>query len=283
MTNTVPASAGMTALLYSLAMHQGEIMKRHVTQLVALLATMTLVSGCNTSHPTGSATGALAGATIGAGAMSLLHGTRTMNILAGAAGAAVGYYVTTLRYDSGGVMTGGGQVYQVGDQIAINIPADNLFEPNTADFVPSAIPILDSAADILARYPNNNIIISGNTSGFYSSRWEQKLSEKRAQRVAAYMWNAGINPFKEASNDTRKLTYVGYGDFLPISNTYSNTGIRQNNHIQITSYPSQCDLRKDGRHMALRNDGAMDDEDLSNAPSDCKPKDNDDYRSFYKS
>lgn len=189
------------------------------------------------NHTTGSPAGALVGAGIGAGSVALLGGTRPLIVLAGLGGGALGYYVTTLRYDAGGVIQGGGQVYKVGDYIGIYIPTDNLFEPNTADFLPQARLILESAADILQRYPNNNIMISGNTSGFGHARWERRLSEKRAQRVAAFLWNEGVSPFKDQSNDMRKLNYVGYGDFFPISHDYTNDSIRQNSRMQITSYP----------------------------------------------
>lgn len=211
------------------------------------------------NHATGSATGVLAGTAIGAGSAALLHAPKSIIALAGIGGGAIGYYMTTLRYDAGGVIQAGGQVYQLGDFVGIDIPTDNLFEPNTADFLPQAEPILDSVADILKRNPNNNILISGNTSGFARPHWERRLSQERAKKVAAYLWNAGINQFKEPSNDMRRLTYVGYGSYFPIANDHSNKGIRANSHLQITSYPSACDLHLDKRHAALRNIGGSDD------------------------
>lgn len=133
-----------------------------------------------------------------------------------------------------------------------------MFEPNTAEFLPQAAPILQSTATVLKRYPNNNIIISGNTSGFYRSKREQILSEKRAQRIAAYMWGQGINQFSNQSIETkRKLTFVGYGDYFPIANDYTNDGIRTNSRIQIISYPSYTDLQIDQREVAMRNMGSV--------------------------
>ena len=125
-------------------------------------------------------------------------------------------------------MQSGGQVDTVGQRVGIYIPSDERFEPNSAEFTPQAEPILDSAAAVLQRYPDNNIMISGNTSGFGQSRWERQLSLKRAQKVSARLWNDGINNFKDPSNDMRKLNYVGYGDYFPISSgNYTNTQIRQ--------------------------------------------------------
>lgn len=230
-----------------------------------LLLSGLLLSGCNTNKPTGSAAGALIGGAAGAGAMAALGGSKPLMVLAGLGGGALGYYVTTLRYDSGGVIQGGGQVYTVGSFVGIDIPSDNLFEPNSDEFLPQASPILDSAATVLQRYPDNNILISGNTSGFGRSSWEKNLSLKRAQKVSAYLWNAGINNFREPTNDTRKLNYVGYGDYLPIASNRTNAGIRQNSRIQITSYPSSCDLQLNKSDQLVHNIGAVDDNLSENA------------------
>lgn len=220
------------------------------------------------NHTTGSPIGAAIGAGIGAGGVAALGGAKPYIGLAGLAGGAIGYYVTTLRYDSGPIIQAGGQVYQIGQIVGIYLPSDKLFEPNSAEFLPQAKAILDSTAVVLQRFPKNNILISGNTSGFYRARWEQKLSERRAQKVSAYLWSEGINDFKTPGYDLRKLNYVGYGDYFPIAKDTRNEGIRDNSRIQITSYPSDCDLHLDKRHVAVYNIGDIDsDNRINNAPA----------------
>lgn len=239
-------------------------MKREIKSIAlltaCLLASCTYNPFIGDNHTTGSATGTLIGAGVGAGGVALAGGTKPFIALGGLGGGALGYYMTTLRYDSGGIMQAGGQVYKVGDVVGIYIPSDQLFESNTAEFRPQAHDILDSVANVLERNPNNNIMISGNTSGFSRTRWELRLSEERAKKVSAYLWNEGINQFKEPGIDTRKLTYVGYGDYFPLANTYTNDGIRANSRIQIISYPSTCDLGLDKRHTIMRNYGSLDDD-----------------------
>jgi hypothetical protein len=223
------------------------LMKWKVNILGAIVFSLPLLAGCTynpflaDNHTTGSPLAAGIGAGMGAGGVALLGGSKATMAIAGLAGGAIGYYVTTLRYASGGIIQTGGKVYKIGDYLGIYIPTDHLFEPNTADFLPQAKPILDSTVYVLKRYPNRSILISGNTSGFYRARWEQDLSERRAQKVSAYLWNAGIS-----QNNPRlhfnKLNYVGHGDYFPLAKDITNTGIRENSRIQITSYPVYCDL-----------------------------------------
>lgn len=253
-------------------------MGQNADRIAALACAFLLMTGCTynpfvaDNQTTGSVEGAVIGAGAGAGLAAYGSASKPWLWVAGIAGGAAGYYVTTLRYESGGIIQDGGTVYKIGDLIGIYIPTDNLFEPNTAILLPKATAVLESAATILRRTPDNNIIISGNTSGFYRARWEQHISEQRAQKVAAYLWNAGINNFtSEQMEKMRKLAYVGYGDFFPIANHYENTGIRANSRVQIISYPDSCDLGIDKRHMSFLNVGKDMDEDVLKAPSShCK-------------
>ena len=242
-------------------------MKRKVA---TLFAAVFLLNGCNTNHPTGSPLATLLGVGVGAGSMAAIGGSKPLIAFGGLGGGAIGYYLSTLRYDSGGVIQSGGQVYTIGQRVGIYIPSDQLFEPNSAEFTPQAPAILDSAAAVLQRYPDNNILISGNTSGFGRPGWEKQLSLQRSQKVSAYLWNVGINNFKEPGNDMRKLNYVGYGDYFPISSDLTNERIRQNSRIQISSYPDSCDLQLNKQEQVMHNIGAIDQEFTHDAECDAK-------------
>ena len=218
---------------------------------------------------TGSPGPAVAGAAIGAGSVALLGGSKYAIGLGGLGGAALGYYVSTLTFDAGGVTQVGGQVYTLGDYVTIEIPTDNLFEENTADLLPDAGPALQSTVAVLKRYPNNNILVSGNTSGFGTRRWERTLSERRAREVASYLWAHGINAFKgpdfDTSHPTRTLSYVGYGNYFPISNNIKADSIRENSRIQITSYPSRRDLKLCKDQKVFANMGEMNDRPINSS------------------
>lgn len=250
-------------------------LKDHMLRTLAGSLACLLFTACtfnpfiSNNHNTGSAGATAAGAGIGVGSVWLLGGSKTMMLFGGIAGGAAGYYLSSLRYDAAGILDAGGNVYVLGDYIGIYIPTDKLFEVNTADLLPRASNILDSVVAVVQRKPDNNIMISGNTSGFDRPRRELKLSQKRAKVVAAYLWSAGLQQFKQNSDDTRTFNYVGYGDYFPISSDLTNKGIRENSRIQITSYPSKAELYDHGKKVDMSNVAGMNDDSNIKPGDDC--------------
>jgi outer membrane protein OmpA-like peptidoglycan-associated protein len=244
------------------------MVRKNAQIIFTFLCSLLLLVSCtynplsNHNELTGSATGTAMGAGIGAGSMYLLNAPHALIAAAGLGGASMGYYVTSLRFASGGVIQAGGVVYTLGDYVMIEIPSDKLFDVNTAEIEPGAEPILNSAIAVLNRYPSNHILISGSTSGMGRTRYELELSESRARQVAAYFWGNGINGFRNNGQDLhlRKLIYTGYGDYFPIASPMTAAGIRQNNRIQITGFPSCVQLRLDKRHRLFGNIGGQQDQ-----------------------
>lgn len=220
-----------------------------------VIASILTITGCSglsedTNPPTGNIIGPVIGGAAGISAAALLGAPKPIIGIAGVAGAGLGYYFTTLRFASSGIIAIGGHVYTLGDLVIIDVPTDRLFDTNTADFLPGTDPILSSIASILARYPSHNVFISGNTSGSWTRRFEHTMSECRASQVASYLWAHGItdtdSKFEtdsiELNKDPRRLIYVGYGNDFPIANSIRLNGIRANSHIQIVASPSYAKL-----------------------------------------
>lgn len=249
--------------------------KRNIVINFIICFVLIALSGCSynpfrtDNELTGSATGTAIGAGAGAATAWAAGASKAEIALAGIAGGALGYYVTSLPFNAGGVTHVSGKVFTLGDFVTIEIPSQQIFEVNTSDFLSQAPAVLDSAVAVLNRYPNNNIMISGNTNGFYTSKLERKLSEDRARQVAAYLWAHGINNFTDQNSNiadikgdhtyVRKLTYVGYGSHFPISNTITVAGRRDNDRIQITSYPSNEKLKMNKCGRIYSNIGRIDD------------------------
>lgn len=214
--------------------------------LSIFLSVSLLLSGCSynpfiANHDTGSPGGFLAGAAAGMGGVALLGSTKILLTLAGIGGGAAGYYATTLRFQAGPIYQVGGSVYSVGDVANIYIPTDQIFEPNTADFLPQAGPVLASLVTVLNRFPHDKILISGNTGGFARQGYEVALSKWRARRIAAYLYEKGIGRGvcqNEIACTTHQMMFVGQGNYFPVAANYTNNGIRQNSRIQVVAYPS---------------------------------------------
>lgn len=241
-----------------------------ITLSAFLLSSCTFNPFTTNNQLTGTATGTAVGAGIGVGSAALITQSAKPGplIAGGLIGAAVGYYVSSLRFASGGVIQGGGQVFTLGDYVSINIPTDRIFDSNSDELLDDSGPVLDSAVAVLKRYPDNNIMVTGSTSGFGLTKFELKLSEDRARQVAAYLWAHGIGEFKSYSLSRRKLSYTGYGDFFPIANNIRNDSIRQNSRIQITAYPSKAQLGLTKRQRVFSNIG-----DSSASKSDVSEED----------
>ena len=220
--------------------------------------TLMTLAGCapisDTDPPTGNAVGTAIGGVAGASVAAIAGASKPTIAVAGIGGAALGYYMTTLRFTSSGITAVGGKVYALGRYIIIDLPTDSLFDPNTADLLPGSDAILDSVVAVLKRSTGNNIFISGNTSGSWTARFERKMSECRAAQVASYLWAHGITNSAHFKNDTnekskaRDFIYIGYGDTFPIGNQFHMKGIRANSRIQIVSSPSQEELHWDRQH-----------------------------------
>lgn len=237
-------------------------MDKIAKQLTALLLTVFTITACapisSSNPPTGNIVGPVAGAAAGGGLAALFGGTNSVIALSGLGGAGLGYYLTTARFAANGIISAGGQVFTQGDFATIEVPTDRLFEVNTAEFLPGSTLTLDSIVSVLNRYPCNNILISGNTSGFGTSKYEHTLSEDRAKEIAAYLWVHGITSFQPNSFHQRKLMYVGFGNYFPIANNIQIKSIRSNSRIQITAYPTTTQLQGDTRFKTFNNIGGSD-------------------------
>ncbi len=256
---------------------------KHYLCVATLSFTLLLTTSCTynpfstNNHLTGNVAGPVLGAGAGVITAKILTLPKPLVWLAGIGGAGLGYYVTTLQFTANGVTQSGGRVYTLGDYVTINIPANKLFEDNSSELLLSSDPILTSVVDLLNRYPDNNIIISGNTSGFSCAKFELRLSENRARQVATFLWAHGISNFgSNGMTTTRKLIYVGYGNYFPVANNITMKGFSANNRIQITSSPKRIPLNLDRRHKIFSNVGTL------NGKAGCKtPCDSIDFNTVF--
>jgi outer membrane protein OmpA-like peptidoglycan-associated protein len=180
---------------------------------------------------TGAGIGAAAGAVIGL----LTRGDKFQNALIGAAiggvaGGAIGNYqerqAAKLRADTAGT---GVQVVQQGNNITLAMPGNITFATNSADLNASFYPILDKVSTTLVQYDQTMVEVAGHTDSTGGAAYNQALSERRAQSVAAYLTSRGVRG--------ARLIVVGDGENHPIASNETPEGRQQNRRVELTIVP----------------------------------------------
>jgi outer membrane protein OmpA-like peptidoglycan-associated protein len=100
-----------------------------------------------------------------------------------------------------------------------------LFEVNSYKLKPELYPKLDSIVMFLQDNPSTRIEISGHTDSTGKENHNLRLSENRADAVAEYVVDKGI--------ETSRVSFNGYGSSLPISGNETEAGRRKNRRVEI--------------------------------------------------
>jgi outer membrane protein OmpA-like peptidoglycan-associated protein len=210
--------------------------------LLAAAAALTL-AGCAQNPYTSEQDKTAKGATIGAGAGALLgnviadDGNRTGGTLIGAAvGATVGGLIgrqmdqqeRQLRRDMAGT---GVDVQRQGDTIRLQAPESITFDTDSAEIKPQFRSALDQVARSIRQYPNTVVRVEGHTDSTGSASYNQNLSVNRAQSVASYLAQQGVDP--------ARMQAVGYGFSRPIATNDTAAGRAQNRRVEILILPQQ--------------------------------------------
>ena len=180
----------------------------------------------------GAGYGAAAGAVIG-----LLTGgndkfeAAMIGAAAGAlAGGAVGYYMDKQEAKLREQMAGTGvDVVRNGDNITLDIPGGVTFAFDSATLNSQFYPVLDKVSATLAEYDKTIIEVAGHTDSVGSDQYNQQLSERRANSVAAYLAGRDV--------DRSRMVTVGAGEAHPVATNETDAGRAQNRRVEITIVP----------------------------------------------
>jgi outer membrane protein OmpA-like peptidoglycan-associated protein len=99
------------------------------------------------------------------------------------------------------------------------------FDFNRANIRPDARPILDEAADILAKHPNVAVDVNGYCDAIGSFAYNLKLSQRRADAVASYLESKGI--------PASRLVTHGYGKTHFVATNATAEGRAQNRRVEL--------------------------------------------------
>ena len=110
----------------------------------------------------------------------------------------------------------------------ITISLDDIqFRADTAIMLPGEREKLDKIVDILLRYQERDILVSGHTALAGTAEGRSKLSAERASVVAGYL-------ISQKARTPDRVVVRGYGADRPIADNSTEEGRRKNRRVEIT-------------------------------------------------
>ncbi len=99
------------------------------------------------------------------------------------------------------------------------------FEFNESRLTTNAKTLLDQVASALLLRPDIDVEIQGHTDSKGSERYNQALSERRAQSVLDYLVSAGVSG--------SRMTARGFGEMQPIADNLTDEGRERNRRVEL--------------------------------------------------
>lgn len=205
-------------------------------RIVAVLLSTSLLTACQQGAGYQQNQRTYQGAGVGAAIGGLLGSMESSeHALGGAAlgalaGGAVGQYMDrqedTMRQQLQGT---GIDVQRQGDNLLLNIPNSITFDFDSARIWSQAEGTLGNLAGVLNQYPQTMIDVMGHTDNVGSEKYNQDLSDRRAQAVANKLRDFGVA--------SQRLMVLGYGEKQPIASNDTEAGRAQNRRVEIKISP----------------------------------------------
>ena len=205
---------------------------------VTAITASVLLSACTTNPYTGQQQASKA-ATYGAGAAAVcaLVGAidsgkhaRNAALGCGIVGAGVGAYMDVQEAKLREQLQGTGvQVAREGDNIRIIMPGSITFETNSYNLRGDFYPALNSVGEVLAKYADTTLRITGHTDNTGGRALNQTLSERRAGSVADYLATRAVE---------RPRTLLQGARFdQPLADNNTEQGRSQNRRVELMILP----------------------------------------------
>ncbi|AKL97408.1 OmpA family protein [Endomicrobium proavitum] len=190
-----------------------------------LLAAACTTPGKNTAI--GAGAGAAVGAVTGAVIANNTKGGEAWKgaVIGGAAGAVAGGAIGNYFDKQAKELAAIADVAKTNDGLRITLKNDILFSVNSAELSSAAQKTLTDLNTVLKKYPQNIIVVEGNTDNTGSAATNKTLSEKRAKAVYDFLLGTGLK--------TYKISYIGYGLTNPIADNSTEEGRAKNRRVNL--------------------------------------------------
>jgi OOP family OmpA-OmpF porin len=104
-----------------------------------------------------------------------------------------------------------------------SLSGTNTFATNSAEL--TATESLQEVVDILSRYPQAKVMITGYTDSRGSEMYNQQLSERRAKSVSQFLISKGI--------EAERVSAKGMGEANPVASNDTKEGREKNRRVEI--------------------------------------------------
>ncbi len=118
------------------------------------------------------------------------------------------------------------------------------FEYDSAMLTSESRKLLDVIASNLARYPRLRVEMQGHTDSAGSNRYNQALSQRRAESVRMYLVDHGVA--------ADRLTARGYGEVEPIDDNRTDAGRSRNRRVVMRVLDNPGDVQINGEGTVSR-------------------------------
>ena len=204
-----------------------------------VLAGTVMLSACTTNPYTGeqqvskAATyGAGAAAVCGlVGAMDSKKHARNAALGCGIVGAGVGAYMDVQEAKLREQLQGTGvSVVREGDNIRLVMPGNITFMTDSYNLRGDFYPVLNSVGEVLSKYADTTIRLTGHTDSTGSRQYNQTLSERRASSVADYLVTREVV--------RSRMLVQGVAFAQPIADNATGAGRAQNRRVELYILPN---------------------------------------------
>jgi outer membrane protein OmpA-like peptidoglycan-associated protein len=121
------------------------------------------------------------------------------------------------------------QVVRKGDAVLLRMPNDVTFAVDRAEVASAFAPVLDAMAEVIARYPETEVRVTGHADSTGTEAHNQALSERRAASVGAALAAKGVARARLAMN--------GEGENAPIASNETEEGRAENRRVEVVVQP----------------------------------------------
>jgi len=198
--------------------------------LLILMVMAVSLAGCKTMNKSqkgaviGGAGGAVVGGVVGRSVGNTAMGAIIGATVGGVSGAVIGRQMDKQAEEIAKEM-GDADVIREGEAIVIRFREKVLFAYDRSDLSVDAKGNLDKLRTTLLKYPETNIMVIGHTDNKGSEKYNQTLSENRANSVTTYTSQNGIN--------NNRFTAIGKGETDPIATNDTVEGSASNRRVEF--------------------------------------------------